>query len=126
MTKAMNPKPPRLSVTELRVMKKLAPGARGAKSWTQRYGQELVCVRHRLDATGTQRLTTVELIVDAKPIARRPGPTVDVWLMPQEQALRTKLKAAGARWHKTDEVWSLRRSTAIALGLKSRIVPRKA
>lgn len=105
-------------------MKKLAPNARGAKGLTTQYGRQLVCVRHRLDETGAKRLTTVELVVSEKVISRRPGPTVDVALRPQEKELQAKLKAAGARWHKAEQVWSIRRSTAIALGLKGRIVPR--
>jgi hypothetical protein len=105
-------------------MKKLAPNARGAKGLTAQYGIPLVCVRHRLDETGTKRLTTVELIVSEKVIARRPGPTVDLTVRPYEKELQAKLKSAGAKWHKADEVWSVRRSTAIALGLKGRIVPR--
>lgn len=111
--------------SDLRVLKKLAPHARGAKGLTARYGERLVCVRHRIDETGARRLTTVELIVAENVISRRPGPTVDVAVRPQEKELQAKLKAAGARWHKADEVWSIRRSTAIALGLKARIVPRR-
>lgn len=110
---------------ELRVLKKLAPHARGAKGLTAQYGDQLVCVRHRIDETGARRLTTVELIVAENVIRRRPGPTVDVAVRPQEKELQAKLKAAGARWHKADEVWSIRRSAAIALGLKARIVPRR-
>ena len=109
---------------DLRVMKKLAPNARGAKGLTAQYGRQLVCVRHRLDETGTKRLTTIELIVLEKLISRRPGPTVDVALRPFETELQAKLKAAGGKWHKLEQVWSIRRSTAIALGLKGRIVPR--
>jgi hypothetical protein len=108
----------------MRVMKKLTPSDRGAKGLAMEYGDQLVCVRHRLDETGTKRVTTVELIVSEKVIARRPGPTVDVALRPQEKALQAKLKAAGARWQKSEQVWTIRRSTAVALGLKSRIVPR--
>ncbi|MBA4182166.1 MAG: hypothetical protein C0506_16390 [Anaerolinea sp.] len=115
-------KPP---AAELRVMKKLAPSARGAKGLTAQYGGQLVCVRHRLDETGTKRITTVELIVSEKLISRRPGPTVDVEVRPQEKQLQAKLKAAGGKWHDAEAVWSIRRSTAIALGLKSRIVPRR-
>jgi hypothetical protein len=110
--------------TDLRVIKKLSPNDRGAKGLTAEYGSQLICVRHRLDASGTKRITTVELIVSEKIIARRPGPTVDVELKPQERLLHTKLKAAGARWHKSEQIWSVRRSTAVALGLKERIVPR--
>lgn len=111
-------------VGELRVIKTLPPNGKGAKGLSLVHGSRLVCVRHRLDSTGTKRLTTVELIVSEKLIQRRPGPTVDIALRPQERALQAKLKAVGARWHKADAVWTLRRSTAVALGLKDRIVPR--
>jgi hypothetical protein len=111
--------------TEMRVIKKIAAHARGAKGLTAEYGPRLICVRHRIDATGTQRVVTVELIVAEKPIARRPGPTVDVALKVYEKALQSKLKAAGAHWEPDEHLWVIRRSTAIALGLKERIVPRK-
>jgi len=57
---------PQSPMAELRVIKKLAPGVRGTKALTAAYGAALVCVRHRLDASATKRLTTVELLV-AKP-----------------------------------------------------------
>lgn len=110
---------------ELRVIKKLAPGDRGAKALASEYGEALICVRHRQDASGTKRLTTVELVVAEKEIIRRPGSTVDVVLHPGEKVLQAKLKAVGARWYKKEGVWTLRRSTAVALGLKSRIVARE-
>jgi len=110
--------------TDLRVIKKIAVNGRGAKGLSAKYGDQLVCVRHRLDPTGTKRLTTVELIVCESTISRRPGPTVDIGLHPREKILQAKLKAAGARWDDTEMVWRIRRSTAISLGLKSRIVPR--
>lgn len=106
-------------------MKKFAPNARGAKGLTAEYGDKLVCVRHRLDVTGTKRITTVELVVSEKAIARKPGPTVDVSVRAHEKELQSRLKAAGARWHNTEGIWSIRRSTAMALGLKARIVPRR-
>lgn len=111
--------------TKLRVIKKMAANSRGAIGLTERYGDQLICVRHRLDVTGTKRLTTVELVVAETVIARRPGPTVDIDVHPREKELRDKLKAAGARWDKSEMVWRIRRSTAIALGLKGRIVPRR-
>lgn len=111
--------------TELRVIKKIAAHSRGAKGLSAKFGEELICVRHRIDATGTKRLTTVELIVSESIINRRPGPTVDVHVRRSEKELQVKLKAAGARWDKTELVWRIRRSTAIALGLRERIVPRR-
>lgn len=109
----------------MRVIKKIAPNERGAKGLSADYGRQLVCVRHRTDATGTKRVTTVELIVSETVIRRRPGPTVDLAIRPHELALLAKIKAAGGRWHEEDAVWSLRRSTAIAIGLKGRVVPRR-
>lgn len=111
--------------TNLRVIKKIAANARGAKALTAEFGEKLLCVRHRIDATGTKRLITVELIVSEKIIARRPGPTVDVAVRVHEKDVQARLKAAGARWDVAEQVWRIRRSTAIALGLKSRIVPRE-
>ncbi len=110
------------TVASLRVIKKLNPGSRGAKALTLRYGPELVCVRHRIDATGTRKLTTVELLVDERPIAHRPGPVVDVAVRVQELDVRQKLKSAGARWDPQGKVWRIRRATAVALGLRDRIV----
>jgi hypothetical protein len=111
--------------TELRVIKRIAANSRGAKGLTARYGEQLICVRHRLDSTGTKRLTTVELVVSEATISRRPGPTVDLDVHPRDKELQAKLRAAGARWDKHELVWRIRRSTAVALGLKERIVPRR-
>lgn len=111
-------------LSSLRVIKKLHPGARGAKALTERYGDQLVCIRHRVDESGLRRLTTVEVVVAERAIRRTPGPTVDIALQPHERKLRERLKAAGGKWDEQDQVWWIRRSTAVALGLKSRIVPR--
>lgn len=113
------------TVESLRVIKKIAANQRGSKGLTAEYGAKLLCVRHRMDATGTKRLTTVELIVSEKVIHRRPGPTVDLRVGFQEKELRARLKAAGARWDMAAQLWVLRRSTALAMGLKQRIVPRR-
>lgn len=107
----------------LRVIKKIAPDQRGAKTLTSQYGDQLVCVRHRIDPTGTLRLTTVELIVAQQKISPRPSPQVDVEVQYQERALQARLKAAGGRWDPIRRKWRIRRATAIALGLKQRILP---
>ena len=110
-------------VATFRVIKKLAPDRRGAKGLAAEYGEQLVCIRHRVDPTVTLRLTTVELVIAQRPIARRPSPMVDLAIRPQERELQARLKAAGARWDAMEKVWRIRRATAIALGLKKRIVP---
>ncbi len=110
-------------LASLRVVKKIAAGDRGAKALTAQFSDKLVCIRHRIDPTGTKRLTTVELVVSEKLIARKPSPMINVALRVQERELQARLKAAGARWDITKEVWRVRRATAVALGLRKRIVP---
>lgn len=50
------------------VLKKLSPEAPGAKRLAARYGAALLCVRYREDSQSGKRLTTVELIVDQRPL----------------------------------------------------------
>jgi len=109
-------------VSSLRVVKKIAADGRGAKALSSQFGEKLVCVRHRIDLTGTKRLTTVELVVSEKAIARKPSPMVDLAIEVQEREIQARLKAAGARWDKIEQVWRVRRATAVALGLRGRIV----
>ena len=58
------------SLSDLRVSKRIAPGRDGAKRFALRYGDQLVCVRHRIDPTGDTRYTTVELLVETTPVVR--------------------------------------------------------
>lgn len=109
------------AIARLRVIKKLAPHARGAKALTAQYGDDLVCVRHRMDASGRRRLTTVELVVGVQAIRRQPSPLVDVKVQSHELTVRARLMAAGAKWNPRRQTWRLRRATAMLLGLKCRI-----
>jgi hypothetical protein len=111
------------NLARLRVIKKIARGERGSKGLTAEHGERLVCIRHRIDPTGTVRLTTVELVVSEKKIQRRPSPMVDVVVKLHERELQGRLKAAGGRWDQNERVWRIRRATATALGLKKRILP---
>ncbi|MBI3140704.1 MAG: hypothetical protein HYZ19_02435, partial [Rhodocyclales bacterium] len=54
-----------------RVTKKLAPGADGAKRWTEHFGARLVCVRYREDAAGGKQYKTVELVVGERRLQTR-------------------------------------------------------
>lgn len=107
----------------LRVIKTIAAHGRGAKAFTAQHGERLVCVRHRIDPTGTRRLTTVELVVAERPIARKQSPLVSVSVAVHERAVQARLKISGARWDPVEQVWRVRRATAVALGLRARIVP---
>ena len=53
-------------------------GCEGSKQISARFGDDLVCVRHLVDPTGTRRVTTVELVVAEAAIQRKPSPLVDV------------------------------------------------
>lgn len=111
-----------------RVTKKYAPSQPGARKLTQRYGSDLVCVRHRQDLEGTIRYTTVELLVEQIPIpARNPrGRLLAVRLRGGELDLRRQIMALGGRWDRTLGVWWVTRSTATQLQLMQRVVPIEA
>lgn len=107
-----------------RVVKTLAPTDRGALLFARQYGAALVCVRHRTDAKGKVRHTTVELLVSSTPIQPRTIRYVLLRLAPHEQALSAMLKAAGAAWLPQQKLWKLPSRVATILNLRSRIVER--
>ena len=104
------------------VLKKLSPVAAGAKRMATRYGSSLICVRYREDAARGRRLTTVELIVDERPLP----PPVAVRVAYEEAELRSRVKAAGGTWDGKRKLWLLPRAAVRKLKLENRIVPEKA
>lgn len=101
------------------VIKRLAPGAAGTKRHLDRFGTGLVCVRYRLDETGSRRLTTVELIVDERPTTPR---LALVRIAYQETELRRRVKEAGGEWDARLQLWRLPKAAIRKLGLTDRIV----
>jgi len=61
------------------ISKTLHPGDMGTKKLFNQYGDQLICVRYRIDSLKQKRLTTVELIVDEKPFIRY-KPKISAWL----------------------------------------------
>ena len=108
--------------TTHRVLKTLAPTDRGAIELARRYGEALVCVRHRTDAKGKIRHTTVELVVQSAPIRPRSITMVYVKIEPHEQALHSVVKAAGATWDGRRRLWRLPSRVASILNLRDRVV----
>ena len=111
----------------------LRPGQRGTKKLVKRFGESLICVRYRYDATRRKRFTTVELIVEETPwhpvvhsdAGDKSGDSaqqVAVRLSYSEQALREQVKAAGGRWDAGPRLWQLPLHRVRALGLADRIV----
>ena len=110
---------------QTRVVKRLKPSQPGAIKLTRRYGPALICVRYRHNAAGTHRYTTVELVVDDAPVARRlpPGETIVLIRLPFDDTnCRRSALANGARWDADRRVWSMTRATAKKLGWLKRIV----
>ncbi|MBI5898499.1 MAG: hypothetical protein HZB40_04680 [Rhodocyclales bacterium] len=105
------------------VLKKLAPTAAGARRLAARFGDALVCVRYREDADGGRRLTTVELVVDTRPLP--PGELL-VHVAFEEAELRTKVKEAGGTWDAKHRLWRLPRATVRKLKLTGRVVRKPA
>ena len=108
-----------------RVVKKLSPSSRGALKLAQRYGDALVCVRHRVDAAGDWRFTTVELLVETTLLRPRKPRVVGVRVAYQERDLQATVRAAGGRWDADAKLWRLPRKAAIELQLADRIVEEK-
>ena len=107
----------------------LAPGQNGTKKLLARYGDRLVCVRYRYDATHGVRHKTVELIVETLPwrsrsrVPRRDAhDMVGVRIGFPETELRERVKNAGGIWRARQRLWELDWKTVRELGLQDRVV----
>ena len=103
--------------------KTYAPHQDGAKRFARRYGDQLVCVRQRLNDAGTVRHTTVELLVETTPVVRRGQALVALRISPGDRALRTLLIASGAQWKPKLRYWLVPRTVAKELKLLGNLVP---
>jgi len=110
-------------LSSLRVSKTYSPKQAGARRFAKRYGDQLVCVRHRLNETGTIRHTTVELLVETTPVASRARSLVAIRIAPTDKATRTLLMACGAQWLPKQRYWLLTRLVAKNLRLLRNVVP---
>ncbi len=118
------------------VIKKMHPGQPGTKRYTNQYGESLVCVRYRRDASNSRRITTVELIVDdgfyhpdnsaiAKTLYSSPNRNVYVRVGYEETWLRMQIKVVGARWVAEKKLWIMRYREVEKLGITERIIEDK-
>lgn len=113
--------PPGLST--LRVAKTYPPGKDGAKRFARRFGGQLVCVRHRLTDDGGMRYTTVELLVEVTPVAKRGRSQIAVRIPATDQHTRRLLIACGARWQPKQRYWLMPHLLAKHLDLLQHRVP---
>ena len=110
-------KTPKSALASLRVAKTYAPDQNGAKRFAKRYGDSLVCVRHRLNEDGTVRHATVELLVESTPVASRARSLVAIRIPGSDRATRALLLACGAQWYPKEKYWLLPRLIAKNLRL---------
>jgi hypothetical protein len=106
---------------EWRVAKKIKPSQRGAIKLARSYGPELLCVRYRENPEGTERITTVELVVERVVIQKRDDPIVSFKIRHDELDLRRLAMSKGAKYDAKNFMWKLHRSEVLRMGLKSRI-----
>lgn len=108
-----------------RVAKTMRPGQAGTLRLARHYGDALLCVRYREDPGRQTRYTTVELVVAKTAIQRRlaPDTLVAVHIAWDEDALRARVRAAGAEWIPALRHWRLPYQMARDLGLAHRIRP---
>ena len=111
------------NLDQFRVAKTYSPEQNGAKRFALRYGDDLVCVRHRLNETGTVRHTTVELRVESTPVVSRQRTTIAVRIPPTDRQTRTVLMSCGALWQPEQKYWLLPRLVAKNLRLLRFVVP---
>jgi hypothetical protein len=109
------------------VVKTLKPGKPGTKRLVERYGDQLLAVRYRLDRKTNISYTTVELIVEQKyalfkATPQAPAPTVALRIFFHENNLQRLIKSAGGKWDKHNQVWLIAQDEAERLGLTDRII----
>jgi hypothetical protein len=109
------------AVSSFKVTKKLTPGTPGAQKLLHRFGDALVCVRHRVTPDGEARSTTVELVLEQVPIRSRAGRLVGVQVGFGEKALQSQVKVAGGIWNPVFRLWKLPLRAARQLGLSDRV-----
>ena len=109
----------------MEITKTLQPGDMGTLNLVEQYGEQLICVRYRIDEASQKRYTTVELIADEKEYKRRtPHYPVLIKIRFEETTLRERVKAAGARWIQDEKLWQIDYRTAAKMKLKDRIIKR--
>ena len=91
----------------------LKPGQRGTKSLTDKYGEDLVCVRYRYDPETRQRLKTIELVIertDWEPPPEKLSADMVLALRIEgyETEQRKQVKAVGGKWNPEKRLWYVR------------------
>ncbi len=105
----------------------LKPGQKGTKRLTEKYGDDLVCVRYWYDAELKQRLKTVELVVERTDWTPPPprfsaDALVPLHIEGYEKDLQAQAKAAGARWNPEKQLWFVKYEKIVGTTLAKHIL----
>lgn len=116
----------------MEVIKTMPAGTPGTLRYLNAWQDQLIAVRYRKDTDNQRLITTIEIVVDHRPLtpsvkhqaklAAKNRAEVAVKIEYSEMELREKLKKHGARWDKRKRLWVLPYGDAKALGISSRIV----
>ena len=105
----------------------LQAGQPGTKKLVERYGDNLICVRHRYDDQNKRMCKTIEIIIEDKPWQENNKKipkyeSVDIRIGYNEIELRRRIKEYGGRWEPQRKVWQLPYEKVKELELLNRIV----
>lgn len=105
----------------------MLPNQPGTKSWVEKYGKDLVCVRYRYDEKENKKITTAEIIVNEKewkPDKKRIPANKIMYIRVTygEIGIASLIKNAGGRWNRKIKFWELAYREVVSLGLEDRVV----
>ncbi|MBN1782852.1 hypothetical protein JW948_17085 [bacterium] len=113
--------------SDLITEKTLAPGDPGTRKYVEKYGEKLLCIRHRYDRESKKKIKTVELVEYEKTCS--PGKTripynkiVFIKIKYGEIKLARIVKASGGKWNPQKRLWESPYGVIKMLGLTHRIV----
>lgn len=91
-----------------------------------KYGDALVCVRFRYDASTGKRLKTVELIIEQSEWVPPPSRFTDETIIPlridvTNLPIRNKAKAVGAKWSPEKQLWFVSHGKVVGTELEKHI-----
>ncbi len=116
-----------MGVRRLPVQVTIPAGRKGSKRLFSEYGEQLICVRFRIDSARGKRYKTVELIIEERNWEKRgqshlAGETVNIRVAYHEREMREAVKAAGGIWDRDRRMWRIRWKEVERLGLAGRVV----
>ena len=102
----------------------LRPGARGTIQLVRKYGEQLLFVRYRYNATLYKRHKTVELIIDERPWIPKHAPVeyVSLFAAEDEVEIIQCIEMHGGKRDRERNVWLLPGYKVHMLGLEGRVV----